>query len=242
MWTTSAKLFQSCPTLWDPRDHSLPRSSVLEIPQESILECVVIIFSSEELHLPFNERLYYFPSICVFPPQCIDITIDILAESLKRLIFERAMHIYTFLLLLLSLFSHVWFCATPWMAAHQVSPPWDSPGKNSGVGCHCLLQCMKMKSESEVTQSCLTRGNPMDCSLPGSSIHGIFQTKSTGVGCHCLLQNIRSYSECLFSNIIFRDIWSSFKNIPLVFLFELLWILGLPSEMGHFYYISSFLG
>ena len=53
--------------------------------------------------------------------------------------------------------------------------PWDSPGKNTGVGCHFLLQCMKMKSESEVAQSCLTLRNPKDCSLPGSSIHGIFQ-------------------------------------------------------------------
>ena len=52
--------------------------------------------------------------------------------------------------------------------------PWDSPDKNTEVGCHFLLQCMKVKSESEVTQSCLTLHNPMDCSLPGSSIHGIF--------------------------------------------------------------------
>ena len=66
--------------------------------------------------------------------------------------------------------------------------PWDSPGKNTGVGCHFLLQCMKVKSESEVTQSCLIFSDPMDCSLPGSSIHGIFPGKSTGVGCHCLLQ------------------------------------------------------
>ena len=53
--------------------------------------------------------------------------------------------------------------------------PWDSPGKNTGVGCHFLLQCMKVKSESEVSQSCLTLSNPMDCSPPGSSIHEIFQ-------------------------------------------------------------------
>ena len=53
--------------------------------------------------------------------------------------------------------------------------PWDSPGKNTGVGCHVLLQCMKVKSESEVAQSCLTLNDPMDYSLPGSSIHGIFQ-------------------------------------------------------------------
>ena len=55
--------------------------------------------------------------------------------------------------------------------------PWDSPGKNTGVGCHFLLQCMKVKSESEITQLCLTLRNPMDCSLPGSSIHGIFQAR-----------------------------------------------------------------
>ena len=53
--------------------------------------------------------------------------------------------------------------------------PWDSPGKNTGVGCHCLLQCMKMKSESEVAQLCPTLSDLMDCSPPGSSIHGIFQ-------------------------------------------------------------------
>ena len=49
--------------------------------------------------------------------------------------------------------------------------PWDSPGKNTGVGCHFLLQCMKVKSESEVTQSCPTLSDTMDCSLPGSSVH-----------------------------------------------------------------------
>ena len=52
--------------------------------------------------------------------------------------------------------------------------PWDSPGKNTGVGCHFLLQCMKVKSESEVPQSCPTLSDLMDCSPPGSSVHGIF--------------------------------------------------------------------
>ena len=55
--------------------------------------------------------------------------------------------------------------------------PWDSPGKNTGVGCHFLLQCMKVKSKSEIAQLCLTRHDPMDCSLPGSSVHGIFQAR-----------------------------------------------------------------
>ena len=66
------------------------------------------------------------------------------------------------------------------MRPHGLQPirllrPWDSPGKNTGVACHFLLQCMKVESESEVTQSCLTLSNPMDYSLPGSSIHGNFQ-------------------------------------------------------------------
>ena len=55
--------------------------------------------------------------------------------------------------------------------------PWDSPGKNTGVGCHFLLQCMKVKSESEVAQSCPTLSDPMNWSLPGSSVHGIFQAR-----------------------------------------------------------------
>ena len=50
--------------------------------------------------------------------------------------------------------------------------PWDSPGKNIGMGCHFLLQSMKVKSESEVAQSCLTLSDPLDCSLPGSFVHG----------------------------------------------------------------------
>ena len=55
--------------------------------------------------------------------------------------------------------------------------PWDSPGKNTGVGCHFLLHCMKVKSESEVTKSCPTLHDPMGCSLSGSSVHGIFQAR-----------------------------------------------------------------
>ena len=61
--------------------------------------------------------------------------------------------------------------------ATRLPRPWDSPGKNTGVGCHFLLQCLKVKSESEVTQLCPTLSDPMDCSLPGSSIHRIFQAR-----------------------------------------------------------------
>ena len=82
------------------------------------------------------------------------------------------------LLLLLSRFSRVRLSVRP----HRRQPtrlprPWDSPGKNTGVGCHLLLQCMKVKSESKVAQSCPTLHDPMDCSLPGSSVHGIFQAR-----------------------------------------------------------------
>ena len=62
--------------------------------------------------------------------------------------------------------------------------PWDSPSKNTVVGCHFLLQCMKVKSESEVAQSCLTLRDPMDCSLPGSSVHGILHARVLEWGRH----------------------------------------------------------
>ena len=82
------------------------------------------------------------------------------------------------LLLLLSLFS----CVSNSMRPHRRQPtrlhhPWGSPGKNTGVGCHLLLQCIKVKSESEVAQSCPTLRDPMDCSPPDSPIHGIFQAR-----------------------------------------------------------------
>ena len=71
--------------------------------------------------------------------------------------------------------------------------PWDSPGKNTGVGCHFLLQCMKVESESEVAQSCLTLSDPIDCSLP---LHPWDSPgKNTGVGCHFLLQCMKVESE-----------------------------------------------
>ena len=77
-------------------------------------------------------------------------------------------------------------CLTPCDPIRQptrLTRPWDSSGKNTGVSCHFLLQCVKVKSESEVVQLCPTLSDPMDCSLPGSSIHGIFQARA---GCHCL--------------------------------------------------------
>ena len=66
---------------------------------------------------------------------------------------------------------------SPVPGQEEEGSPVPSPGKKTGVGCHFLLQCMKVKSESEVTQSCPTHRDPMDCSLPGSSVHGIFQAR-----------------------------------------------------------------
>ena len=80
-------------------------------------------------------------------------------------------------LLLLSCFSHVRLYVTQRWQPTRLPHSWDSPGKNPGVGCHFLLQCMKVKSESEVTQSCPTLRDPMDYSPPGSSICGIFQAR-----------------------------------------------------------------
>ena len=67
--------------------------------------------------------------------------------------------------------------ATPGWQPTRLPRPRDSPGKNTGVGCHFLFQCMQVKSESEVAQSCPTPSDPTDCSLPGFSIHGIFQAR-----------------------------------------------------------------
>ena len=89
--------------------------------------------------------------------------------------------------------------------------PWDSPGENTGVGCHCLLQCVKVKSESEVVQSCLTLRDPMDCSLPGSSIHGIFQARVLEWGAkiaHISEVNLNNFFDSTYKCImIFVFLW-----------------------------------
>ena len=90
---------------------------------------------------------------------------------------------------------------------HRLQPtklqcPWDTPSKNIGVGCHFLLQCMKVKSESEVAELCPTLCYPLDCSLPGSSIHGIFQARvlewvasAFSIGLHQIRDQIRSVDQ-----------------------------------------------
>ena len=90
---------------------------------------------------------------------------------------------------------------------------WDSPGKNTGVGCHFLLRCMKVKSESEVAQSCPTLSDPMGCSLPGSSIHGIFQARVLEWGAIAFsLAHVKTIlraerNHCVFSRNHFTIDW-----------------------------------
>ena len=88
--------------------------------------------------------------------------------------------------------------------------PWDSPGKNTGVGCHFLLQCVKAKSEREVAQSCPTLSNPMDCSLPGSSIHGIFQARVLEWGAIAFSNIVYMILQILinFLKMILNNVWS----------------------------------
>ena len=90
--------------------------------------------------------------------------------------------------------------------------PWDSPGKNTGVGCPFLLQCMRVKSESEVALSCLTPSDPVGCVRPWD-----FPGKSTGVGCHCLTRDQAhvSYSVCMESKPL------EVKEVPITILWSL---------------------
>ena len=101
--------------------------------------------------------------------------------------------------------------------------PWDSPGKNTGVGCHFLLQCVKLRSESEVTQLCPTLSNPMDCSPPGSSIHGIFQAATP----QNMLDRISLTTDWTCAPWIGRWIlnhWFTREAFPWCFLTSIWWV------------------
>ena len=113
------------------------------------------------------------------------------------------------------------------MRPHRQQPtrlphPWDSPGKNTGVGCHFLLQCVKVKSESEVAQSCPTLSDPMDCSLTGSSIHGIFQARVLEWGAIAFSGRLRHYWSTNIHRFLRRQVrWS---GIPISWIFNsVLW-------------------
>ena len=150
-----------CLTLWDPMDCSPPGFSAHVVSQARTLEQVAISFS----------RWSYWPREGI-PVSCI---------------FRQILHHWTLgspipstaaAAAAKSLQSCPTLCDPIDGSPPRLRRPWDSPGKNTGVGCHFLLQCMKVKSESEVAQSSPTLHNPMDCSPAGSSAHGIFQARA----------------------------------------------------------------
>ena len=115
----------------------------------------------------------------------------------------------------------------PTLRPHRQQPtrllcPWDSPGKNTGVGCHFLLQCLKAKRESEVAQLCLTLSDPMDCSLPGSSIHGIFQARVLEWGAIAFCSLSLWISIYLHSSL-YTTIKKFLSNINLIIPLSLKW-------------------
>ena len=116
------------------------------------------------------------------------------------------------LLLLLSCFSRVRLCATHRQQPTRLLCPWDSPGKNTGVGCHFLLQCMKVKSESEVAQSCLTLSDLMDCSPPGFSVHGTFQARVPEWGAIAFSASIHSLCFMSINTVTILPEWKTGTN------------------------------
>ena len=107
--------------------------------------------------------------------------------------------------LLLLLLSHS-------VVSDSVRPhPWDSPGKNTGVGCHFLLQRIRVKSESEVAQSCLTFGDPMDCSPPGSSVHEIFQARALECGAIALEVKAGGVGLVIFPEVLHYPLFPFLK-------------------------------
>ena len=144
------------PTLCDPMDCSPPGSSVHVTSQARILEWVAISFSKGSSRPGIKPASPALAGgfITSWPPGkpcccCCCSAASIVSDSVP----------------------------THRRQPTRLPHPWDSPGKNTGVGCHFLLQCMKVKSESDVAQSCLTLSDPMDCSPPGFSIHGILQAR-----------------------------------------------------------------
>ena len=122
----------------------------------------------------------FFVCISKTDPNVNARSIDIFKSRIKSFTLEqkKKKNFVFLLLLLLSRFRVVSYSVQPQRRQPTRLPhPWDSPGKDTGVGCHFLLRCMKVKSESEVPQSCPIPSDPMDCSLPGSSFHGIFQAR-----------------------------------------------------------------
>ena len=198
---------QSCPTVCDPTDCSPPGSSVHGILQVRILpfllqgifltqgsnpgllHCKQILYHLSHQRRGFYSILYFlvFTSLVfhIKTKSSDDFCIHFISFTYKTAISHsskiRIRNTYS----QLSQNAAAAAAAVASVVSDSLRPqrwqptrlprPWESPGKNTGVACHFLLQCMKVKSE--VAQSCPTLSNPMDCSPPGSSIHGIFQAR-----------------------------------------------------------------
>ena len=172
----AAKSLQPCPTLCHPIDGSPPGSPVPGILQSRTLEWVSISFSNAwkwKLKVKSLSHVWLFTTPWTAAHQAP------LSMEFSRQEYWSGVPLPS-----------PWICTAAkslqscptLVRPHRRQPtrlphPWDSPGKNTGVDCHFLLQGMKVKSESEVAQSCPTLRDPMDCSLPGSSVHGIFQAR-----------------------------------------------------------------
>ena len=122
--------------------------------------------------------------------------------------------------------------------------PCDSLGKNPGVGCHFLLQCMKVKSESEVIQLCPTFFDPMDCSLPGSSIHRIFQARVLEWGAIASSTRFHIYALISFSlSDLFHSVWQPLGpsiSLQMTQLHSLISLSDSPLCICHIFFIHSF--
>ena len=182
MFAAAAKSLQSCPTLCDPTDSSSPGSPVPGILQARTLEWVAISFSNSwkwkvkvkslscvRLFVTPWTAAYQAPLSMGFSRQEYWSGLPLPSPKMFRLVHNIPC-CYVTSVMSDSVRPHRW-------QPTRLPCPWDSPGQNTGVGCYFLLQCMKVKSESEVTQSCLTCSDPMDCSPPGSSVPGIFQAR-----------------------------------------------------------------
>ena len=143
-----SEVAQSCSTLCDPMDCSLPGSSVHGIFQSIVLEWIAISFSRGSSQ----------PRDRTWASRIVDRRFTVCATREVASIVSDSVRPHR---------------RKPTSLPH----PWGSPGKNTGVGCHLLLRCMKVKSENEVAQSCPTLSEHMDCSPPDSSVHGILQAK-----------------------------------------------------------------
>ena len=195
----AAKSLQLCPTLCDPIDSSPPGSPVPGILHARTLEWVAISFSNtRKWKVKVNSlsrvrrsattwtAAYQAPPSMGFSRQEYRSGVPLAAyQAPPSMGFSRQE--YCSGVPLPSPCHMAMLCYAKSLQSDSVRPhrqqptrlphPWDSPRKNTGVGCHFLLQCMKVKSEREVAQSCPTLSDLMDCSLPRSSIHGIFQAR-----------------------------------------------------------------